>query len=399
MKLHERTPELYVPDLAEIDFPALRRGRLANLQKAMSDYEIAACLFFGQGDIRYATGTAIASAWSESAFKRCCVVPASGQPILFELPGYMHMSSRIVDDVRPMPGGGASRWVNDIRDAFRDLGVSEHSRIAVDKLDVERFLALQAAGIAFVDSTPLAIEAQEVKTPEEISLFAINGSIADAMLYEVECAIHPGVRESDLTSILSATLIRLQGEGLFTRYIVSGRDTNPWYRESRNKLLMPSDLVTIDTDAHGVEGYVMDVTRTFLCGQQSSQEQRDAYRAAYDAVQALRETVKVGMSFEDVARSVPPLPERYRERRFSMMAHQVGLEERGRSIPYVEDVQLGHRSFGEVQVKPGMILCLEGYAGEVDGLCGVKLEDQVVVTPDGCKLLSTYPYDLQLLGA
>jgi Xaa-Pro dipeptidase len=45
-----------------------------------------------------------------------------------------------------------------------------------------------------------------------------------------------------------------------------------------------------------------------------------------------------------------------------------------------------------------MVLCLECYAGEVGGAYGVKLEDQVLVTADGCELLCTYPYDEKLLA-
>ena len=45
-----------------------------------------------------------------------------------------------------------------------------------------------------------------------------------------------------------------------------------------------------------------------------------------------------------------------------------------------------------------MVLNLECYAGKVGVPFGVKLEDQVVVTPTGCELLCTYPYDAKLLG-
>jgi Xaa-Pro aminopeptidase len=53
----------------------------------------------------------------------------------------------------------------------------------------------------------------------------------------------------------------------------------------------------------------------------------------------------------------------------------------------------------ERELQEGMVLCLECYAGEVGAPFGVKLEDQVLVTADGCELLSTYPFDPRLLGA
>ena len=50
------------------------------------------------------------------------------------------------------------------------------------------------------------------------------------------------------------------------------------------------------------------------------------------------------------------------------------------------------------EFKEGMVLCLECYAGEVGAPFGVKLEDQVLVTANGCELLSDYPFDDKLLS-
>ncbi|NIQ98089.1 MAG: aminopeptidase P family protein, partial [Desulfuromonadales bacterium] len=49
-------------------------------------------------------------------------------------------------------------------------------------------------------------------------------------------------------------------------------------------------------------------------------------------------------------------------------------------------------------LEPGMCLCVEVYFGEVGGPCGVKLEDQVVITEAGYELLSHYPYDARLMA-
>jgi Xaa-Pro aminopeptidase len=45
-----------------------------------------------------------------------------------------------------------------------------------------------------------------------------------------------------------------------------------------------------------------------------------------------------------------------------------------------------------------MVLCIESYIGEVDGQDGVKLEEEVVVTPTGVELISRYPFEEDLLG-
>jgi Xaa-Pro aminopeptidase len=45
-----------------------------------------------------------------------------------------------------------------------------------------------------------------------------------------------------------------------------------------------------------------------------------------------------------------------------------------------------------------MALCLESYVGAVGGTCGVKLEDQLLVTARGAEPLSNFPFDERLLG-
>jgi Xaa-Pro dipeptidase len=50
------------------------------------------------------------------------------------------------------------------------------------------------------------------------------------------------------------------------------------------------------------------------------------------------------------------------------------------------------------EVTPGMTLCVESYIGEVGGPDGVKLEEQVLVTESGYRLLSDYPFETTLLG-
>src|SRR5262249_5298122 len=281
-----RVHQLPVPNLTDIDFGKLRAGRLARLQAMLKRHDFPVALLYNTANIRYATGVDVMSVWTAGTFARYCLVPAEGAPILFEYKGSIHVSQKVVRDVRPaytwQYGGAAARdkareWARSIRSALRELG-HERERLAVDKLDAAGFLALQEEGIAITDVGPATVDAREVKTPEEVALFAINGGIGDAMLAEFEAAIPPGIREYELWAVLSDALLRRHGEGLFTRLVASGTNTNPWLTEAHDKVVMPGDLVGVDTDANGYEGYVIDVSRTFLCGDTPSPEQKQAYR-------------------------------------------------------------------------------------------------------------------------
>src|SRR2546427_6700602 len=401
-----RVHQLSVPNFSEIDFGKLRACRHARMQTILKRHDLPVALLYSTANIRYATGVDVMAVWTAGTFARYCLVPAEGAPILFEYKGSMHVAQKIVRDVRPaytwQYGGAAARdkareWARSIRSTLRELGL-ERERLAVDKLDAVGFLALQEEGIAIVDVGPATVDAREVKTPQEVGLFALNGAIGDAMLAEFEAAIHPGIREYELLAVLSDALLRRQGEGLFTRLVASGTNTNPWLPEAHDKVVMPGDLVGVDTDANGYEGYVIDVSRTFLCGDDPSPGQKEAYRVAYDCVNAMRDLVRPGITFEEFARKAPRLPDAYVPQRYPTMVHQAGLEDEGPGIPYPDDERGPRRIMPDREIKENMALCLQCYAGKVGAPFGVKLEDQVLVTATGARLVCTYPFEAKLLG-
>ena len=394
-----------MPNIAEFDFRALRAGRLARLQAMMKRHDLPVALLYTMANIRYATGVDVMAVWTAGTFARYCLVPAEGAPILFEYSGSMHVSQKVISDVRPAYtwrfGGTAARdkareWAGSIRSTLEELGL-ERERLAVDRLDTPGFLALQDEGLTLVDVGPAAVDAREVKTPEEIQLFAINGGIGDAMLTDFAAAIRPGIREYELLAVLSDSLMRRHGEGLFTRLVASGTNTNPWLTEAHDKAVMPGDLVGVDTDANGFEGYVIDVSRTFLCGDNPSPGQKEAYRIAYDSVMGMLDLVRPGITFAEFADKAPRLPEAYAAQRYPTMVHQAGLEDEGPSIPYPDDSRGPRRIMPARELKENMALCLECYAGKPGAPYGVKLEDQVLVTARGAKLICTYPYEAALL--
>ncbi len=382
--------------MSGLDGARLRAGRLARLQSAMQARGLEACLLFNEPNIRYATGASAMPIWSNTTFVRCALVPASGRPILFEHPNSMHLFREIEAEVRPMhawefyddTAAHAAIFARDTVDAMRELGVAG-GRLAVDRLGTPGFLALERAGIAMVDSAPATTAAREIKTPEEIALFELNGGIVTRMLADFEGAIAPGVRERDLLAVLAGTLLRGGGEHLSTSTVCSGPNTNPWRAQTTDRALDVGDLVYVVTDAVGLEGCFFCVSRTFLCGgRPASPAQREAYRTAYDWLLATRELVLPGLACSDIAARAPRLPAKFMPQRYEVMIHGAGLEEESPSVAYPGDPQPN----GECVLRDNMLLVVEVYCGETGGRDGVKLGDQVVVTPRGPKLLVPYPY-------
>ena len=397
-----------VPNLSEIDFSALRAGRLARLQQMMHRHQIPICLFYNPGNIRYATGTEVMGVWTATTLARYALVPADGAPIMFEYMNSIHVSEKFVDDVRPAPNwqykateglAAANRWAEEIKSAMNELGCAGEP-LAVDKLDGYGFMALQNAGITVTDPSPATVDSREVKTPEEVQLMIVNGGAGDAMLSAFEEAIRPGIREYELMGVINKALFDHHGEFMFTRLIASGTNTNPWMSEAHDKVIQPGDLVGIDTDSNAYEGYVVDISRTFLCGDIASEGQKEAYRIAYDCVNGMRELMKPGMTFEEFGHAAPKLPPEYRNGRYGAMSHQAGLEDEGPGIPYPDDDRRGGWgvTFPNRTIQENMVFCLECYAGKDGAPYGVKLEDQVLVTNDGAIPFSTYPFEAKLLA-
>jgi Xaa-Pro aminopeptidase len=194
---------------------------------------------------------------------------------------------------------------------------------------------------------------------------------------------------------MTDALLRSGGEHLITRAVVSGPNTNPWNLEATEREVRAGELVFADTDAFGWEGYFVDISRTFLCGDADpTPAQRGTYRAAHDWLAAAREALRPGITFAEYGRLVPPMPERYRARRYETLSHCAGLEDEGPSASFTDepDPPNPHR-----RIKEGMVLCLEAYFGAEDEPEGVKLEDQVEVTATGCRVQIPYPFSERLL--
>ncbi|WP_282607825.1 Xaa-Pro peptidase family protein [Pelagibius sp. Alg239-R121] len=388
--------------LSQVDNARLISARRNRLQKEMQQAGVAACLFFLPANIRYATGVSVMDVHCLAASERYCIVAAHGEPILFEWDAAVKRSKEVVSDVRnalwwQYQGNHGKelirQFVNETLSTLKELGVNRTETVAVDRMDQSALFELQKAGLNLVSASPLTDAAREIKTQDEVTLFRVNGEIGRDMLAEFELAIAPGVREIDLLGVLTNALIRRDGITLFTRLVSSGQNSNPWGTEATNKKVEVGELVALDTDATGYEGYVIDVSRTFLCGDVvPTPEQRRCYSLAKEQLLAMRQAVRPGRSYAEFASMIPPLPEAFRPQAYECVVHGAGLMNEGPVIYQPWNENNPHDKF----LEENMVLCLEAYVGRDGGPCGVKLEDQILVTRDGGEVLIDYPFDERL---
>jgi len=202
--------------------------------------------------------------------------------------------------------------------------------------------------------------------------------------------------EIELWAILESTNAEMGGEYLDTRLLSSGGRTNPWYQEATDRIVRPGDLVALDTDMIGPFGYDADISRTFLTPPNRPKgAQMELYQLAFDQLHHNLDLMRPGTNFREMSEKSFILPDKYRAQEMAMVWHGVSLYG---GWPTVVAKRYLTEFSDDGLVEPGLVLCCEAYVGEEGGAEGVKLEQCAVVTETGCSLLTTFPFEEDLLG-
>jgi Xaa-Pro dipeptidase len=385
---------------------ALARGAveyaLARLRAALRHHGIAAALLVDPVNVRYASGTSIMPVWTMHSIDRYLLVPAEGEPILWEY------ASAPPELVSPFPGietrtatswsvfgygdqaaDRASLFASDMVAALCEQGI-RGERIGVDRLDVYGFLALQAAGVQLVPAQLAVEQARAVKGPEEIELIRRSLAVADAAVSGLYQALRPGMTENEAWGRLLGQAFALGAEFAECRLLSSGPRTNPWFREASDRPMERGDLVAFDTDLIGPAGYLADLSRTYLVGStKPSALQRRLYADAEAFLADIIAELKPGAALDEVGERLSRrLPADYHAERYPFIAHGCGLSDEYPVIAF-EDHHAG-------EIEEGMVFSVEAYVGGEGDDEGLKLEEQVLVTSAGGEILSRAPHDEHL---
>jgi Xaa-Pro aminopeptidase len=220
---------------------------------------------------------------------------------------------------------------------------------------------------------------REVKDADEVAAIREAGVVAGAALAEVLPTVRLGEREIDVAARLEAAL-RVRGSEWhpFETIVASGpRSALPHARTSERRLAR-GDLLLIDFGAK-VRGYCSDITRTVTLGG-ADERQRAVYQLVYAAQRAAREGIRAGMTGGEAdALAREPITARgFGEAFGHSLGHGVGLEvhEGPRlAVGVRRPLPVG----AVVTVEPGIYL---------PGWGGVRLEDDVWLSPDGAELVT-----------
>jgi Xaa-Pro aminopeptidase len=233
-----------------------------------------------------------------------------------------------------------------------------------------------------------AVEAlRRVKDDGELAAIAAASELADEVWrWSLERGLG-GRTEREVARAAEARIRELGGDPSFPAIVAAGPNGALPHAEPGEREIGDGELVVFDMGAK-LDGYCSDGTRTFAVGD-PGEHAREVYEAVRVAQAAALDAVAAGVdgnALDSVARE-SIVAAGYGDRFGHGLGHGVGLEvhEAPRVSPRSDDVLAA----GEVEpIEPGIYL---------PGELGVRIEDLVVVSDDGCRNLSTLPKEIQLV--
>jgi Xaa-Pro dipeptidase len=232
------------------------------------------------------------------------------------------------------------------------------------------------------------LDAREIKSRDEIMLLTMAASMVDGVYQKIAEALEPGVRESEIVALATGRLYELGSDDVEAINAISGERCSPHPHNFSDRLIRPGDQAFFDI-IQAFNGYRTCYYRTFNVGR-ATQEQRDAYRRAREWMDAAIDMVEPGVSSDQIARLWP----RAEEFGFSSEMEAFGLQfGHGLGLGLHERPVISrlHSLQHPVEIREGMVFALETYCPAADGYSAARIEEEVVVTARGAKVITLYP--------
>jgi Xaa-Pro aminopeptidase len=252
-----------------------------------------------------------------------------------------------------------------------------------------------------MEGEELTEKARVIKGPDEIKAMRCASHACETAVPAMEDAARAGVpsgqmSEDDIWAVLHAENIRRGGEWIETRLLTSGPRTNPWFQECGPRLVQNNEIVSFDTDSIGSYGICVDISRSWWIGDQAPPpDMISAMQHAHEHIQINIKMLAPGVSMRSLSKNGHRLHDHYQVQKYGCMMHGVGLCDEWPLIAYPD--QLVDGAF-EYELEAGMVLSVEALVSPEGGDFSIKLEDQVLITEDGFKNLTTYEFDRVLMA-
>ena len=299
------------------------------------------------------------------------IVPASeAAPVVLICDGNWREDQVVVDQVvtTHQVGAEAARRTTDL------LGTS--AKIALAGVDIVPKAYMRDFEAVFrgdcVDADEPLWRLRMIKSPVELDLLRHAARIADAALSAAIAAAEPGVPETHICAVGTATALRAGAD--FVRYLRV--HTGPWsavgsrWPQATDRRLAEGDIVYLDVIG-AFRGYQFDVLRVTTAGP-APEPVRALFELTYEALLAAVDQARPGNRACDVYGAMSAVAQRHG--RLPELAafggHGIGLETVEPPFVTPDDT---------TELQPGMVLCIEPKF-RIEGVGGASIEYEVIVT-------------------
>ena len=384
-----------------VEFNRLREYRVDRVRQQLDGSNLGGLLLFETSNIRYLTSTHIGY-WAFNKGERYALVTRTGEPRIWDF-GSAAKAHRLqhpgMDPDHSIGGntglqgaiaptaGLQGRAAEEIASILREEGVADMP-LGLDMAETSVFLALQDAGITVRDGQQLMMAAREIKSDDEIMLLTQACAMVDGVYQDIYEALKPGIRESDIVALAHQRLFEMGSEFVEAVNSIAGERCSPHPHVFSDRLIRPGDQAYFDI-IHVYNGYRTCYYRTFAVGR-ATQSQRDAYTQAREWMDAAIQLVKPGVTTDEIAQVWPKAEEFGFSSEMEAFGLQfghglgVGLHER----PIISRL---NSIDNPVELKEGMLFALETYAPASDGRSAARIEEEVVCTAEGPKIITLFP--------
>ncbi len=351
--------------------------KLKNLQDAILQNGIDAILITNIVNVQYLSG----------------FTGSSGEIILTPTSAYLVVDGRYFQQAGDETHGfELIKRIKLLPDTLKDFFFPQHDirRLGVeaDHLSYHQYqvFANHLEFLQLIPTTGMIIRQRCIKSPEEVQKIRIACEIASKVYNKILPMIKPGISEIDLLCELEYQIKKSNGQVAFEPIIASGIRSSLPHARASNKIIQDRDPILIDWGVR-YEGYHCDITRVII-PDGVSPEFQNMYQAVKQTHSQVIGMLKPGVRFEEMNEAGKNILSQFGYGDFWLhkIGHGIGLEVHER---------LG--SDDEVVLSSGMVITIEPGA-YIPQLGGARVEDTVLITDNGCEVLSggLVPYQYEI---
>lgn len=386
-----------------VDFRRLHNYRLARTRDALAKSGLGAILTFDQHNIRYISSTVIGE-WARDKLTRYCLITGNGDPYVWDFgsaakhhrlyapwlqqdhckAGLLGLRGAVSPKV-----GLFKRAAEEIKAILVEEGVADMP-LGIDMVELPMLFELQKLGLKIRDGQQMMLDAREIKSRDELMLLNMSAAMVDGTYQKMYEALKPGIKESQIVALANHDLYEKGSDCVEAINAISGERCSPHPHNFTDRLLRPGDQAFFDI-IQSYMGYRTCYYRTFNVGK-ATEAQKDAYKRAREWIDTAIEMIRPGVRSDQVAACWPTAD----KIGFTSEMEAFGLEfGHGLGLGLHERPIISRlNSFEDpTEIKPGMVFALETYCPAKDGISAARIEEEIVVTDKGCKVITLFPAD------